>query len=167
MRRSQQFLIAVGTFIFALGASVALLAAQLSTPHVEAAAALPVAEECLNCHSEEYRAVERAVQPMSIFSAQPDTSRVIPIGVRTDGLAVVPMGSDTRPYLVTAAHPEEMGEPELQYLLRTDRGEAVLADNWHAIDRALQAAGPDAAPLCEACHLLTPTAPARAPESGL
>lgn len=167
MRRSQQFLVAVGIFIFVLGASVTLLAKQLSGPHPKLPSAPLTAEECLNCHSDEFRAVERAMRPISIFSAQPDISRVIPIGMPASNLAVIPISGDTRPYVVTAASPEVMGEPELQYLLRTDRGEALLESSWHAINEMLHAAGPAATPICEACHLATPTAPARPPASGL
>ncbi len=157
MRHSQQILIAVGTLIFALGAGAALLASQLSAPHPVLPSAAPTAEECLNCHSDEYRAVERALRPIAILSAQPETGTVLPIAMRSDGLAVVAMGSETRPYVVTDASPEVMGEPELRYLMRTDNGEALLPETWHALDRVLQAAGPGATPVCEACHLLTPT----------
>ncbi len=161
MRRSQLILVAFGVLVFVLGASAALLASQLSAPHPQLPSTAPTAEECLNCHSDEYRAVERAVRPITIFSAQPEVGRVLPIGMPATGLTVVPIGSDTRPYVVTAANPEVMGEPEMRYLLRTDSGDALLPDTWHVLDEALQAAGAGATPLCEACHLLTPTAPAQ------
>ena len=167
MRRSQQFLAAVGILIFALGASAALLASQLSVPHPRLPAAMPTAQESLNCHSDEFRRTVRAMRPISIVNAEPDTSRVIPIGMPANDLAVIPIAGDTRPYVVTAANPEVMGEPELKYLLRTDRGEALLARNWHTMYELLRADSPAATPICEACHLATPAGSAISPASGL
>ncbi len=160
MRRQHIILTAIGILIFAMGAGAALLAGQLTTVHPQPMTSdAAITGDCLTCHSDQYRAAERAVQPMPI--SDPRRTATEPVrGGQLEALAVVPMVDDTRPYAVTESAPRHSGAPTLRYRMRTDNGVLVLPETWNLLGQALSAAGAAATPLCEACHLPTPTAAA-------
>lgn len=161
MSRHHVILTAIGILIFAMGAGAALLAEQLTTVHppLTTNGGATMTGECLTCHSDIFRAAERVVQPMPILNAHQTATAPVQ-GGKVDGLSVVPMVGDTRPYLVTDAAPRHTGAPSLRYRMRTDDGVLVLPETWNLLGQALSAVGAAATPLCEACHFPTPTAPA-------